>query len=490
MKIIPVILLIAVATASTAADKIDLSKLDPRKEHDRNTLLEVVRQTSNGRSNRAAKMLAEAGYLDELLDILRTTSSSNTMNAIGQTRDERTIPIFEARLRAEPGNRYLVNSLGNVQSPRATPILVELLKRHPDGNAPCDQDIVGFILGALILSRCQQSVPILRERLAACRAAHHLEGNQDTHPITERWALRARKSYYAVALLSLGDPTGVPWIREEIRNAIASKQHLSWSAFKLANICEWMGPSFNIVTIEDESIMAGLLPELVRGVSSKVSRLAPDSRRILRILTRHDFHEGSARWQEWYAEHADRHPIYTKSLDRAVKLCMDTFKRNLAEAAKRDERVKWMNYFAGQSELQNGYGAHNDFLWRLESRPEEGSNPLFLGQPEYHPEEHSLHIDELPFRGREAEKALGILVQACLSSRAPTPDHLVFKKEFKGINITVQLGLYTTDEKAKSIIIDCVERTCEILSAYQEFYRTGKDAGPAAAPEGAKPRRK
>lgn len=471
MKIIPVILLIAVATASTAADKIDLSKLDPRKEDDRNTLLEVVKQTSNGRSKRAAMILAEAGFVDELLDILRTTSSWNTMNAIGQTCDERTIPIFEARLRAEPGNRYLVNALGYVQSPRATPMLVELLKRHPDGNAPRDQDIVGFILHALILSRCQQSVPILRERFAACRAA-------------------SRKSYYAVALLSLGDPTGVPWIREAIRNAIASKEHLSWSAYKLANICEWMGPSFNIVTIEDESIMAGLLPELVRGASSKRSRLAEDSRRVLRILTRHDFHEGSAEWQEWYAEHADKHPIYTKSLDRAVKLCMDTFKRNLAEAAKRDERVKWMNYFAGQSELQNGYGAHNDFLWRLVSRPEEGCKPLFLGQPEDRPEEHSLHIDELPFRGREAEKALGILVQACLSSRAPTPDHLVFKKEFKGINITVQLGLYTTDEKAKSMIIDCVERTCEILSAYEKFYRTGKDAGPAAAPEGAKPRRK
>lgn len=471
MKLIPVILLIAVATASTAADKIDLSKLDPRKEDDRNTLLDVVKETSNGRGSRAAKMLAEAGCLDELFDILRTTSSWNTMNAIGLTRDERTIPIFEARLRAEPGNRYLVDGLANVQSPKASPILVELLRRHPDGNTPRDQDIVGFILRALILSRCQQSVPILRERFAACRAA-------------------SRKSYYAVALLSLGDPAGVPWIREEIRNTIASKEHLSWSSDKLANICEWMGPSFNIVTIEDESIMAGLLPELVRGASSKRSRLAPDCRRILRALTRHDFREGSAEWQEWHVKHADKHPIYTKSLDRAVKLCMDTFRRNLAEAAKRDERVKWMNYFAGQSGLQNGYGAGNDFLWRLVSRPEEGSKPLFLGQPEDHPEEDSLHIDELPFRGWEAEKALGILVQACLSSRAPTPDYLVFKKEFNGINITVQLGLYTTDQKAKSMIIDCVERACEILSAYERFYRTGKDAGPAAAPDGAKPRRK
>ncbi len=69
-----------------------------------------------------------------------------------------------------------------------------------------------------------------------------------------------------------------------------------------------------------------LLHELVRGASSAECPFARECCRVLRVLTRHDFPVGDAAWRKWYSDHADKHPIYTTPLDRAVKLCIDTFR--------------------------------------------------------------------------------------------------------------------------------------------------------------------
>jgi len=81
--------------------------------------------------------------MKELLDILSTTTSYNTMQAIAQTRDERTISIFESRMYREPKNSHLVGSLAFVQSPKASPVLIEMLMRNSDAKTPNDMDMVG-----------------------------------------------------------------------------------------------------------------------------------------------------------------------------------------------------------------------------------------------------------------------------------------------------------------------------------------------------------
>ena len=457
MRRIVTIMLCIASTAVVLADETDLKQLDPKEQQDRNVLIQIVKRSTNGKSNRAAKILAQAGYMDDLLDILRTTTSYNTMGAIAQTRNERTIPIFEDRLRKTPNNRYLIGSLAYVQNRKASPVLMLLLKMHSDGDRPNDQDTVGCILNAMIFNKCQAAIPLLRQRFAACDASTS--------------ALKNRKSYYACVLVALGDPTGIQWLVAQLRADIDSQRDSSWAADKLATICDWMPPKSDLVNIQDEGIMEDLLPALTTGASIRGHFLARDCRRVLRVLTRHDFAAGDIAWQKWYEEHRNEHPVYTKPLDRAVLLCMNNFKRNLAEVAKKNERVKRMGYFLGDP--QNGCGGHNDFLWKLES----------------HPEKHSLRILEFPYRGVKERKTLGILFQACLGSRAPSPD-LVFKKEFAKINVIVQLCLRTMDEETKGAVIDCAKRACEVLSTYEESYEKTKHAEPNAALDGAKTRRK
>ena len=59
----------------------DLRKLDPREPKDRAMLLEIVKRSPNNKSNQAANILTKAGHGEELLRILWTTTSYNTMKA-------------------------------------------------------------------------------------------------------------------------------------------------------------------------------------------------------------------------------------------------------------------------------------------------------------------------------------------------------------------------------------------------------------------------
>lgn len=443
-------LIIAFATVATALGaEADLQKLEPEEPKDRAALFSIVKRSSNGKSNRAAKILAEAGLMEELLKILRTTTSYNTMQAIAQTRDERTIPVFESRLRNDPHNRYLVGSLAYVQNPKASPILVALLKQHADAKRPSDQDMVGCLLNAILLNRCQDAIPILRERFEGCGIASQAD----------------RKSNFALTLLSLGDPIGTSWLSKRLHEDIESRVVHSWTVDRLATICDWMPPRHDIVTIQDEAIMMPLLHELVRGASSAECPFARECCRVLRVLTRHDFPVGDAAWRKWYSDHADKHPIYTTPLNRAVKLCIYTFRNGLAGAADKSERLKWMDYFLGQP--RNGFGSHNNFLWELESHPELHATALLQERPP-------------PL---EERKELGLSFTIAMTSRLREPAHQIFRQDFSSINITASLASPVRDEITKNELITLAKQACGILSEYETFCQKAKDAKPGAPPD-------
>lgn len=202
--------------------------------------------------------------------------------------------------------------------------------------------------------------------------------------------------------------------------------------------------------------MTPLLSDLVRGASSEECPFARECCRALRVLTRHDFPLGDPAWQEWYAAHAHKHPIYTTQLDRAAKLCVDTFRRELAQAGKTNDRLKWIDHFLGQP--RNGFGAHNSFLWKLES----------------HPEQHALAL--LPDRptSPDERKKLGLLFTVALTSRWDEPDPVIFRKDFHSINVTVCLSSLVGDEGAKRRLVEIADRASGILSDYETFYQKAK----------------
>lgn len=443
------------ATGATAlGPQTDLRKLDPGKAADRATLLEIVQRSSDGNRIQAAKILAKAGYMNDLLSILTITTSYNAMGAIAQTRDVRTIPVFEDRIRRDPDNRYLVGSVAYVHSPKASPILVDMLKRHPDSKLPRKQDIVGCILNAIVFNSCQDAIPILRERFAACGSSSKAQ----------------RKSDYGLTLLTLGDPVGVSWLSKKLHADIESKQLSSWIADRLCTICDLMSPRCNIVKIQDESIMTPLLRELVRGASSAKCPFARECRRVLRFLTRHDFPVGDAAWDKWYSGHAEKHPIYTTPLDRAAKLCIDTLRKSMAETAKKNQGLKWMEYFLGQPQI--GFGAHNDFLWKLESHPEKH---VFT--------RHAFTVMQERPPAREKRKGLGLMFTIVLTSRLHEPNHLVFKREFDSINLTVCLSSPMEDDDTKKVLSQLAERACAVLSEYEKHYQRMKDAEQKNLPD-------
>jgi hypothetical protein len=349
MKTTLTMFLITCVLSIAATEEPDLSALEPHKKGDRAALVQIVEtasRPSNSKSKKAAKILADAGYISELLDILQATDNYLVMTAIAETRNEKTLPVFEARLRNEPDNLFLIGSLAYIQNAKAAPILISLLKTHPDSDHSTYDDSVAGILNALMFNRCQDAIPLLRERFRTMK-----DSQAD------------RKSYYAVVLLSLSDATGIPFLKSQIAN------NNSFVLDKLATLCDFMRPAEGIVSIKDLNIFKELLPELIRTTGNSNYFVKRDSARILLYLTRHDYGEDSAKWEAWFSQHKDKHPIYTADLDATARKCLTQFRNNLEEASQSYSIIREVAYFLPKAP-ENGYGSHNSYLWRLESHPE------------------------------------------------------------------------------------------------------------------------
>ena len=204
--------------------------------------------------------------------------------------------------------------------------------------------------------------------------------------------------------------------------------------------------------------MTSLLPVLVRGASSPGCPFARECVRVLRVLTRHEFPVGDTAWRDWYQEHAARHPIYSTPLDRAAQLCVLTFRRRIAEKAKTDERVKWVDHFLGQP--QNGWGSHNSFLWELRGRP---GDMALLAVP----------MENIP--PREKLQDYGFSFTVALTSRLKEPENLLMRQDLNAINLTVCLASPSEEKHIRESLIPMAKEACLILAEYEPFYKAGKD---------------
>jgi hypothetical protein len=228
---------------------------------------------------------------------------------------------------------------------------------------------------------------------------------------------------------------------------------------RLVTILQWSSSGSEIVRIHDEGVLAPLIPALVSGASSDC-RFSAQCTNILRILTRHDFPAGSSDWQKWYQDHGLRHPVYSQPLDRAAKLCADSFRKSLEETAKTDLKVARVNRFVGRP--RSGTSFRNTYLWKLESRPEEP-----VGLPRF--------ADDLPPRDRLKE--LGICFVVGHTSRLEQPERLLWRQDYKKLNVTVWLASPTEDEYIQDALIEIAKEACKVVSDYDTFHTN--DAMPS-----------
>jgi len=121
-----------------------------------------------------------------------------------------------------------------------------------------------------------------------------------------------------------------------------------------------------------------------------------------------------------------------------------------------------MDYFL--SRPRNGFGSHNNFLWKLESHPELQA-PAFL-------QERPPPLEE--------RKELGLSFTIAMTSRLREPAHQIFRQDFGSINITASLASPVRDDRTKNELITLAEQACVILLEYEMFYQKARDFEPGA----------
>jgi hypothetical protein len=83
-----------------------------------------------------------------------------------------------------------------------------------------------------------------------------------------------------------------------------------------------------------------------------------------------------------------------------------------------------------------------------------------------------------------ARKELGLLFVVALTSRLQEPENVLFRRDFRGINISVCLASPTAREDTKQILVRLAEQACEVLSLYERFEQQARDPGPGSVLRG------
>jgi hypothetical protein len=398
----------AVKIAKIAEDT--QAELDPARPEDRQQLIKVVRETecndpSSDSGNQAATLLLKAGYSQQLLEILAETSGYCVMGTIAQTLRETSLPVFEKRLSREPSNQHLIGALSNVQSKQAGPILIKALKMHSN------LELIGPILHAVLSNKIEEALPTIKQRFA------------DTPPTQE-----ALKTEYALALLGLGDPESVSWLNSQLREETASGARTADGLVFLATT----KPPFEFLA--DEGVLAPLLPNLAQCVSVRNSR--DRCARILEVLTRHTLPAHGADWSQWLALHQNKHPIYSKPLDKAVNKALVRFRTSLQESGQSNPALQEEMGF-----LQRPSNSGKNFLWRFEVNPEMNAG-----------------------WDRKRGGAFGLLFGVAMSSRLDEPKDVLFLKSLDSLNLTVILS--SPNKESKEELIKAAEAAFESLQEY------------------------
>jgi len=401
--------------------------LDPSKKSDRAVLLEYVRNGGGpGYDNKAAKLLAKAGYIKKLEALLASSSRLNTLYAIGQTRDERLLKAFLARLKKEPDNGGVVGALGYFGNKKSTSALLEILKKNPDNKNPVRNDIVGYILHALYLIKDPSAVPVLLERFENIKFP--LPVRKETGNNFSNWELARRKSRYARALVASGCMQPIGYMKEMMRNDVKIQHHVSG----LHEYIEGLG-------IEDDSF----LPIFLDGLNSPDQTIVRESIQNLRKMTRHNFGddeqiwschltekygEAQAQWKRWYEKQKDNHPVYSIKLEKAVEMSIVRFQKEF-EAG----------FSVRLSNPNRGY-AHTDYLWKLDFNPRYISTVFNLPK-------------SLKYR---------LVFDASFTTRAEKLDTVIYSESFPRLNITIRVSCDSNDKNT----IERIKKLASISCSY------------------------
>lgn|GEM_PF-4414188 len=439
-------------------------ELDPTKDADRARLFQALRTGSSGEKNLSAEKLAKAGYIDDLIEILKVTSDYNTMQAIAQTGDERVIPVFESRLKADPKNRYLVGSLTFVRSEKAAPILIKILKDNPDGDKPKRHDLVGSALRALMWNKAHDAIPLLRERFSAISLPAPEFDKKESVSSRGRRYLAKRKTMYAQVLSSLRDTSGIPYLKEEMRNELRAGRRMSGAFESMESL---MMDLDRIIPIEDESIFEELLPELIEGLGRRELYIKRAATKVLGRLTRLDFADDQSKWRNWYKANNKKHPIYSRPLDRAAKRCLAHFLAGVRNPPETSETLRAMAWFA-RFGFGNGFSRDGRGDWKLDIDP----TRLHLPLPSVFRDEKDFKMP--PHVPRDKLKDFKLFFEASLSEKASEPENLIFRQELESIRIVVTLAFSTPDGEAKNQLIKLAKEACSSLFEYQKQYGKGK----------------
>lgn len=372
-------------------------------------LLQIVRETecndvSSDAGNQAAAVLAKGGYSNQLLEILATTSGYCVMGTIAQTLREASLPVFEKRLRAEPDNKFLLGALSNIQSSAAGPLLLKVLQAHSEIES------IAPILHALVANRVGEAVPVVKRRFESTSSD-----------------LELLKTEYALAIIGLGDSSGVSWLQSKIEGRTDS-------AFRTAEGLAWLAgsqPSFALLA--DETQLAPLLQGLAKCVSS--TTFGDVCARTLEVLTRHKLPARGDEWSNWIAANRNRHPIYSKPLDNAVRDALATFRESLDVAGQKDPAVGDTAGFLREP-TKGG-----EFLWRYDVNPALSASWKL---------KHGLGFD--------------LLCGVALSSEVRVPNNLLFRKELTNLNLTVMVASSKKDKA--DTLIQAANSAAEKLEEY------------------------
>jgi len=285
----PIVVCLALA-APLLADEI--AGLDPANQEDRARLVAIVEDGSADRY-RAARKLVKAGHVEPLLDLLKTTGTYNAMQVVCATVGERSVPVMEERLARDPDNAYLVGSLAPLSDPRVTRLALRALG---SGN-----------------------------RRTARAAAHKLIFAADVDGLNAELRRRFEvamnetvRAKLAMCLLRRGDATPIPWIRENLADALDELAFVACANLEFP--------------FEDASVVAPLLPDLIGLLGTRETQ---DAHRTLVRLTRHEFGKTREAWQVWYDRHKDRPLVYTKALHERIKKCAEAFRDAVHELGHR-----------------------------------------------------------------------------------------------------------------------------------------------------------
>lgn len=415
----------------------DAESLDPTKADERERLLKMVSEPTGGYHHSAAQKLVKAGYVNELLGFLKETESIGTMQAVAAATGAASIPVFRDRLREEPDNLALVWATSLIRSPKIAPILLEIVRNHPEDSGDSEQkDMLGYALHGLRNNLCVSALDVLRERFEKCdkKAAN-------------------RKAHYALSLFWLGDPRGVDYmvahLESDLRKGAPSGE--SWLVHQLARHF-WLGRLKKNPHLPDLATLEPMLPVLVRGATSADRLFISDWGGVFSTLTLYPY--PTEHWTEWLEDrNRINHPIYSQALDQVVAKAVEAFQTGMDKIAKNSAIIA-------------------DMMEQGKIRPPENAR-----QAVYH---HLFHFDSNARYGpdgvrRSEEAAAEFDLQFYIGHTTRLLDQAppLFRKDFKELDISVVLITSNEDPAIQNTLVAQARKVC---APFEEYIKGGAGA--------------